>query len=105
MPRRRRLSEQEERDLSVRQGELTALAQHPSWPVLEAELEKRMRGFEKEISTFVLGNPHGLSLERQHFIRGFVKGMRYVLEVPAGAEASLERYLREQREEVGSGQR
>src|SRR5215813_4158063 len=102
---RRRRSEAEVRELVVRQGELTALAQHPSWPVLEAELEKRMRVFEKEITTFVFGNPHGLSLERQHFLRGFVKGMRYVLDIPTGAEASLERYLREQNEEVTSGQR
>jgi hypothetical protein len=104
MPRRRRLTEEQQRELTLRQGELTALAQHPSWPVLEAEIEKRVRTFEREITAFVMGNPFGLPLERQHFIRGFIKGMRYVLAVPAGAEESLNKYLREHREEVVSGQ-
>jgi hypothetical protein len=37
-PRRFRGTEQERRDLIVRQGELLALFQHPAWPVLEAVL-------------------------------------------------------------------
>jgi hypothetical protein len=89
---RRRLSEEERRALTIRQGELTALAQHPSWPVLEAVLDERREVFERELLVKMLGGD-GVPLERQAFIRGFVKGMAYVLAIPAGAEARLAEVL------------
>jgi len=105
IPRRRGRSEQEQRDLLVTQGALTALANHPSWSTLEGVLDQRIKVYEKEITAAIF-HGNGISLERQQFIRGFVKGMRYVLAVPTGAEVSLERYLRETgltREELQSG--
>ena len=107
MPARlgRRRNEQEERDLLVRQGALTALAKHPSWPTLEEVMNERIRVYEKEIVSKVFYGA-GLDPERQAFIRGFVKGMAYTLAVPTGAEASLEKYLRQEgktREEIQSG--
>ena len=95
MARPRRLSEQERRNLTVRQGELSALAQHPSWPVLEVEIERRREAFERELVAKIFAG-QSVDLERQAFLRGFVKGMRYVLAVPAGAEARLDEYLRRQ---------
>lgn len=92
---RRQLSESERRDLLVRQGELTALAQHPSWPVLEAVLTDRREIFERELLVKLIGGD-GIPLERQAFIRGFVKGMSYVLAIPTGAEARLAEVLREE---------
>lgn len=92
---RRTMSEQERRDLIVRQGELTALAQHPSWPVLEAVLDTRRDKFEREVVAVALGG-NGMSLERQAFIRGFFKGMTYVLSIPSNAEARLEDIVREE---------
>ena len=92
---RRALSEQERRDLIVRQGELTALAQHPSWPVLAAVLDTRRETFEREVMAAMLGG-EGMSLERQAFIRGFFKGMAYVLAVPSNAETRLAAILEEE---------
>lgn len=93
-PRKRR-TEEEQRALVVRQGELTALAQHPSWPVLEAVIEAKREEFMREIAVAIFA---GLALppERQAFIRGFLKGAQYVLVVPTNAQAALERELREQ---------
>lgn len=91
----KRPSPEVSRELLLRQGELTALAQHPSWPVLEAVLDERRAKFEREVLVFMLGG-QGMSLERQAFIRGFVKGMAYTLAVPAGAESRLEEVLREE---------
>ena len=97
---RRRLSDAERRKLVIVEGELSALAQHPSWPTLEAAVQQRIDKFEKEIAVKVFGGST-IDVERQHFIRGFVKGIQYVLAVPTGAEASLEAYLKSQ-EEVAS---
>lgn len=94
-PRGRRLSEQERRNLTVRQGELSALASHPSWPVLEEEIARRVEVFERELVAKIFAGA-GVDAERQAFLRGFVKGMRYVLAVPAGAEARLEDFLSRQ---------
>ena len=92
---RRLLSEQERRDLIVRQGELLALYQHPAWPVLEAVLDTRRQAFEREVLTVMLGG-EGMSLERQAFIRGFFKGMAYVLSIPSNAETRLATILDEE---------
>ena len=97
---RRRLTDAERRRLVIVEGELSALAQHPSWPTLEAAVQTRIDKFEKEIAVAIIGG-RTLDVERQHFIRGFVKGIQYVLSVPSGAEASLEKYLKSQ-EEVAS---
>lgn len=99
MPRPRRvLSEQERRNLIVRQGELTALTKHTAWPVLRAVVEDRSEGFRREASSALIVD--GMSLERQAFIRGFLKGMQYVLAVPEGAESRLDQVLRQQGAEV-----
>lgn len=89
------LSEQERRNLIVRQGELNALYQHPAWPVLEAVLGDRREKFERELLVTLIGGD-GVSLERQAFIRGFFKGMGYVLSIPANAETRLAAILEEE---------
>ena len=97
---RRRLTDAEQRRLVLAEGELTALANHPSWPTLEAAISDRITKFEREITVAIFGG-RTLDVERQAFIRGFVKGMQYVLAVPSGAETSLAAYLKSQ-EEVAS---
>lgn len=92
---RRQLSDDERRALTLRQGELTALAHHPSWPVLEAVLHERREVFERELLVKLIGG-EGVPLERQAFIRGFVKGMAYVLAIPTGAESRLAEVIREE---------
>lgn len=91
----------ERRKLVIVEGELTALAQHPSWPTLEAAVQQRIDKFQKEIATAIFSG-RTIDVERQHYIRGFVKGMGYALAVPRGANASLAAYLKEQQEEVAS---
>lgn len=92
--RPRRLTEAEQRALTLRQGELTALAQHPSWPVLEAVVGERVGKFHQEAAMALLRD-EGMPPERQHYVRGFIKGSQYVLWIPANAEARLETFLRE----------
>jgi hypothetical protein len=90
--RRSRLSEQQTRDLRVRQSNLTALTQHHSWTALIEEVEKRQRQIEKTIAREVLRG-EGMSLERQAYLRGFAAGMRWFAAAPEQAEGALERFL------------
>jgi dephospho-CoA kinase len=92
----RPLSEEASRDLLTRQAALTALTQHPSWPELEAELNRKEERVRKGVLAKALaGGPTAgsLTLEEMAFWRGFLQGMRYVIAVPVGAEDRLERLL------------
>jgi hypothetical protein len=97
MPPRRSFqgSENERRNLIVRKGELAALYQHPAWPVLVAVLDERREKLERELLAMALGG-NGMSLERQAFIRGFFKGVGYVLSIPSNAETRLAEILSEE---------
>lgn len=97
---RRRLNDDERRKLLLVQGDLTTLYQHPSWPTLEAEVDKKEERITKTILALALNSRTGLGLEQQAYLRGFVHGMRWFTAVPANAERSLERFLREQGVEV-----
>src|SRR5262245_11187461 len=96
MPRRRRLSDEQRRQLTVTQGNLTALYQHPSWPTLEAEVDKKEAQITKTLTALALSTKEGASPEQQAYMRGFLHGMRWFTAVPAVAERRLERYLAEQ---------
>ena len=94
--RRRKLSDDERRRLTLTQGNLTALYQHPSWSTLEAEVDKKEERLTKSVLAMALNTRTGLSLEQQAYIRGFIHGMRWFTAVPASAERSLERFLQSQ---------
>jgi hypothetical protein len=96
---RRRRSEEEQRALLLRRGELMALAQHPSWPVLESVIDEQRQLYLSEIGHKIMTDSLTLSPERQAFIRGWMKGALYVLAVPMRNEAALERELRAQMNE------
>jgi|SRR5262245_56560198 len=94
--RRRRLTDDERRKLTLTQGNLTALYQHPSWSTLEAEVDKKEAQITKTLTALALSTKSGISLEQQAYMRGFIHGMRWFTAVPAQAERSLERFLRDQ---------
>lgn len=103
MPRRRRLSDDERRKLTLRQGDLTTLYQHPSWPTLEAEVDRKEKLIINTLTALALGTRTGITVEQQAYMRGFIHGMRWFVAVPASAERSLERFLREQGVQVPQG--
>jgi hypothetical protein len=107
--RPRRLTPDQRRQLLITQGDLSSLYQHPAWPTLEAEVDKKEARLTKTIVSLALNSRDGLTMEQQAYIRGFVHGMRWFTAVPASAERSLERYLQAQGvtlapEEVADGQ-
>jgi hypothetical protein len=99
---KRAYNAEERRALLLRRGELSALAQHPSWPVLAVVGQEKAERIKNSIAIKVIGS--GMTLEQQAYWRGFLHGMNYMLVVPTNADARLEELLREQPdEEVTSG--
>lgn len=78
----------------LRQGELTALAQHPSWPVYLGAIEEQIEYITRQVSRAALREP-GISLEAQAYNRGLVKGLAQASVIPGHAENQLDRYLRD----------
>ena len=90
----------ERRALMLRRAELTALAQHPSWPVLDTVLREKADRIKNRIAVKAIGT--GIGAEEQAYERGFLMGMSYVLSVPENAEKRLEDLFAEEGE-VASG--
>jgi hypothetical protein len=86
---RRKLTEEQRRALTIRQGELTALAQHPSWPVLQAVVEEQKARLERELLAKTLYAGGQVDAAQVYYYRGVLRGMRYVLAIAANAEARL----------------
>jgi len=95
MPRRRLSTEAREK-LARTQASLTALAQHPSWPDFEDEIERKSMRIEKHVLAVTLGSNKPINPEEISYWRGFIQGMRWLGAVPTGAENRLEVYLRQQ---------
>ena len=91
---------EERRALMLRRGELTALAQHPSWPVLDTVLREKAERIKNTVAVNAIGS--GISLEHQAYYRGYLVGMSYVMSVPENAEKRLEDLFAEEGE-VASG--
>jgi hypothetical protein len=91
---RRRLDPEQEELLRARQARLTALAEHPSWAEMEAEVERKIARVEKIASARMMGT--GLSELEQAQIRGMVAALRWIVLVPKSAERSLAKFLHDQ---------
>lgn len=92
---RRRHDPKTQRQLIARGGALAALAQHPSWGELEAEVGRKEERLRKVLLAQVLGNAP-VSQRNIDYVRGFIGGMNWLIAQPSSAENTLEAYLREQ---------
>jgi hypothetical protein len=95
MPRRR-VDPETQRELMIRQAALTALTKHPSWPELEAEVDRKAKRIEALILARTLGSRDPVDPYEMRWLSGFVSGMRWFSQVPVHAESTLERFLKEQ---------
>src|SRR3954471_14465085 len=96
---RRKMSETQQRDLMTRQAALTALTKHPSWSDFENEVELKVDRIEGNVLAQTLRTREPINELDIVYWRGFIHGLRWLVAAPAGAEARLESFLRQQSEE------
>lgn len=87
------------RELGDSVRELAKLVEHPSWPVLRAEFEKRERAYlDKIVRQLVAGGIDAKPIDQREidYIRAFLRGARAVLDTPDNAMKALEEALREE---------
>ena len=96
-PRRRRrtLTEAEQREQTVRDGNLQALAKHPAWPDLEASVGLKVVAIERILLGHVLAPNEPVDQRLVDHWRGFIDGMQWLVRQPLSAENRLERQLQE----------
>ena len=92
--RRRRPSEEQQRDLFTTQADLTALSKHPGWVTFEREISKKLERIEKAALAHALSSTPSLS--QLAYWRGQIDGLAWLVRAPVGAEQRLERFLKEQ---------
>lgn len=96
---RRRLNEAEQRDLMTRQAALTALTKHPSWGDFENEVGLKVDRVERNVLAQTLRTREPINELDIVYWRGFIHGLRWLVAAPAGAEARLDSFLRQQQSE------
>jgi|SRR5262252_8490487 len=93
------LSLEDQREVQRRADRMSSLLPTQGWIELEAEVGRKIERLKKEAATLAL-NPDGADQRRLDVIRGTIAALRWFVGVPRNAQATLERYLREQGIEV-----
>lgn len=85
------MSADPKRQLRVKARQLTELGKTPAWTVLSEALKAKEKRMARDLTLRLLDPTQELPLtQRQADLDiGFVRGMRYVLAVVAGAESKL----------------
>ena len=102
MRRRTRLTVAEQREVTLRHGELAALTEHPSWATLLEVVVEEQERIERAIVRAAM-RPGGLDQRRVDELRGFVKGLRWFVGTPMHAEHKLDEYLKTHGMQVEGG--
>jgi len=92
--RRRVLTDAEQRDQLVRDGNLQAISKHPAWPDLEQTVALKRATLERTLLAHVL-RQEPVNQRQVDYLRGFIEGMQWLLTVPTTSESRLERYMKE----------
>lgn len=79
----------------VRDGNLQALASHPSWPDLEATVNAKQLVIERTVLAHVMNPAQAVNQRQVDFLRGFVDGMQWLVAQPHTSERRLARYMKE----------
>ena len=93
------LRSQKLREVGDTARDLAKLTEHPSWPMLRMEVEKRKHGYLVKVARQITaGGPDAETYDQREidYIRGFFKGVDAVLDAPDRAVALLEETLRKE---------
>jgi hypothetical protein len=93
------LSEQAQAELNRRADRLSSLLPTPGWKELEAETDRKIERLRKVASALAL-DPKGADQRKLDTIRGTIAALNWLIGVPKHAQATLEKFLREQGIEI-----
>ena len=93
------VSEETQRVLNARADRMSSLLPTPGWKELEAEADRKIAKLQKVAQALAL-DPKGADQRKLDTIRGTIAALNWFVGVPHKAQATLERFLREQGIEV-----
>jgi len=87
--------------LLSRRARLISLQQHSGWEEIKAEIERRRhRDMKALLNRALLGEEFENLKTQIDFLRGWEAALAWVLALPGGAEASLERFLTKEKQQA-----
>lgn len=89
------LTREQQNELNRRAAVIGGLLKNPAWIEVETALAAKIAA-QEGILLRVAKDPEGADQRKIDRIMGTIAGLKYVLGLPKHAEASLERYLRDQ---------
>lgn len=89
------VSEETQRELNRRADRLSSLLSTTGWKELEEEVERKVERLRKVASALALA-PEGADQRKLDTIRGTIAALNWFVGVPRSAQATLERFLKEQ---------
>jgi len=93
------ISEEQQRILNARADRLSSLLSTTGWKELEAETDRKIVKLRRVASALAL-DPDGADQRKLDTIRGTIAALNWFVGVPRHAQATLEKFLREQGIEV-----
>jgi hypothetical protein len=98
------LSEEQQRVLNARADRMSSILNTPGWIELEAEAGRKIEKLRRIAASLAL-HQDGADQRKLDTIRGTIAALHWFVGVPKNAQATLERFLREQgielEEEIG----
>lgn len=89
------LSTEAQAELNRRADRMSSILNTPGWIELEAEASRKIEKLKKIASALAL-DPNGADQRKLDTIRGHIAALNWFVGVPRNAQATLEKFLREQ---------
>jgi hypothetical protein len=93
------LSQEAQAELNRRADRMSSIINTPGWVELEAEAARKIERLKKVAAALALA-PGGADQRKLDTIRGTIAALHWFVGVPKTAQATLERFLREQGIEI-----
>jgi len=93
------LTEAAQAELNRRADRMSSILRTPGWIELEAETGRKIEKLKRVAAALAL-DPNGADQRKLDTIRGTIAALNWFVGVPKNAQATLEKFLREQGIEV-----
>jgi hypothetical protein len=93
------LTQEQQRVVNARADRVSSLLATPGWQELVAEADRKIERLKRVAAVLAL-DPKGADQRKLDTIRGTIAALNWFVGVPRHAQATLERYLKEQGIEI-----